>query len=213
MGVKMVMPGVYRFDPNCEGDDSERFGVLAKLSRIPPHTRLTHRFCAWEDTEGGAAGFNAAVAFARGEIDPPFLLLFGRPGLGKTHLALSIGWAYLTQLKSALYYQTESLLDALRQGYRISQASAPGEYWPDSYAAIMNRVKKVSLLILDDLGGEKETEWAVPKLDEIVDHRYINRLPMVITANTLDLPERIFDRLKEGKVVGLRGQSYRGRTK
>lgn len=211
MGVKLIMPGVYEFDPTVPDDDSEKLATLVQLSRIPPHTHYTHRFATWEDSSGISEGLDAAMAFVRGEIEPPFLLLYGLAGLGKTHLALATGWSYLAQLKSAVYYQVESLLDALREGYRIKQAMAPGEYHQDSYDAVMNHAKKVSLLILDDLGVEKGTEWAVAKLDEIVDHRYINRLPLVVTANTLELPERILDRMREGRIVRLRGQSYRGR--
>jgi len=213
MGVRMILPGVYEFDPNTPGDASEKMEILIKLSRIPPHTRHTHRFSAWEDSTGISEGFNSAMAFVRGEIDPPFLLLYGLPGLGKTHLALAIGWSYLAQLKSAVYYQVESLLDTLREGYRIKQTITPAEYHPDSYDTVMNYAKRVSLLILDDLGGEKGTEWAAAKLDELVDHRYISRLPIVVTANTLELPERILDRMREGRIVRLRGQSYRSGRK
>jgi len=42
-----------------------------------------------------------------------------------------------------------------------------------------------------------------------VDYRYLEKLPMVITANTLELSERILDRMREGRIVRLRGQSYR----
>lgn len=213
MGVKKIMPGVYEFDPNIAGDDSEKLAILVSLSRMPPHTHYTHRFTMWDDSSGISEGLDAAMAFVRGEIAPPFLLLYGLAGLGKTHLALAIGWSYLAQLKSVVYYQVESLLDALREGYRIKQALAPGEFHPDSYDAVMNYAKRVSLLILDDLGVEKGTEWAVAKLDEIIDYRYINRLPIVVTANTLELPERILDRMREGRIVRLRGQSYRGRKR
>jgi len=73
----------------------------------------------------------------------------------------------------------------------------------------MHHAMNVSLLILDDLGVEKGTEWAAAKLDAIVDYRYLEKLPMVITANTLELSERILDRMREGRIVRLRGQSYR----
>lgn len=211
MGIQRISQGVYSFDPVYSGDDTEGEQVKIRLSRIPPHTRATHRFLKWQEREGVADAFNAAMAFTRQEIEPPFLLLYGKPGLGKSHLSLSIGWSYLLSGMSVVYYQAEELLDALRRGYRVWEAKDPGEYSPDSYDSIMNYVKRVRLFILDDLGAQKETEWSVSKLDEIVNYRYQEELPMVITANTLDIPERILDRMKEGKVVRLRGDSFRGK--
>ena len=211
MGIRRITPGVLEFDPSYQEDDTEGDQVKIHLSRIPPHTRATHRFLKWQEGVGVADAFNAAMAFTRGEIQPPLLLLYGKPGLGKSHLSISIGWAYLLTGRSVVYYQAEELLDALRRGYKVWQAKEPREYSPDSYDSILNYVKAVSLFILDDLGAQKETEWAVAKLDEIVDYRYRQSLPMVITANTLDVPERILDRMKEGRVVRLRGDSFRGR--
>ncbi len=213
MGIRRIVMGVYKFDPSYKGDDIEEVQVKIRLSRIPLNTRATHRLLNWQEREGVADAFNAAKAFACREIQPPFLLLYGRPGLGKSHLSLSIGWIYLLSGKSVVYYHAEELLDALRRGYRVWEANAPGQYSPDSYDSIMNYIKKVSLFILDDLGAQKETEWAVAKLDEIIDYRYREGLAIVITANTLNIPERILDRLKEGMVVRLRGESYRGKQK
>ena len=209
MGIRALGPGVWEFAPGTENDENEKLGSLVRLSRISPRTRCTHRFTSWVERDGVGEGFEAARAFVRGEIDPPFLLLYGLPGLGKTHLALAIGWNYLMWLRSVVYYQTESLLDALREGYRLQEELAPGEFHQDRYDVAMHHAMNVSLLILDDLGVEKGTEWAAAKLDAIVDYRYLEKLPMVITANTLELSERILDRMREGRIVRLRGQSYR----
>ncbi|MBA7685974.1 hypothetical protein ES703_94405 [subsurface metagenome] len=211
MGIRRVAQGVYNFDPTYKGDDSEGDQIKIHLSRIPLHTRATHRFLTWKESEGVADAFNVAMVFARQEVQPPLLLLYGKPGLGKTHLSLSIGWANLLSGRSTVYYHTEELLDRLRQGYKVWEAKDLGEYSPDSYDSIMNHIKMVNLFILDDLGAQKETEWAVAKLDEIVDYRYREGRAMVITANTLDIPDRILDRLKEGRVARLRGTSFRGK--
>lgn len=209
MGIKQVFPGVFEFDPSIEGDDSERLATLIRLSRLPVWTRRTKRFTNFEDIPGRKDGLEAAMAFVRGEIDPPLLLLYGLPGRSKSHLALAIAWAFITQLKSVCYYHVGDLLDALREGYRIRNLLAPGEHNPDSSDVIMSFVKKCALLVLDDLGVQKETDWAAEQLDTIVDHRYVQSLATVITANTLNLPERIFDRMREGRVVRLEGESYR----
>lgn len=215
MGVKLIMPGVFEFkntpddDPDNPDDDSEWLALLIKQSNIPTETRLTERLYTFEMVPGREEGFEASKAFIRGEIVPPILLLYGLPGRSKTHLAISIGWAFLTQLKSVYYCHVGDLLDALREGYKIGGLLAPWEFNKDSYDAIMKRAKNSSLLILDDLGVQKDTYWVLEKLDMIVDHRWRNNMPTVATANTLELTERVFDRMQEGKVVRLKGESYR----
>ena len=215
MRVKLVMPGVFEFtdtpgdDPDNPDDDSERLALLIKYSNIPPETRRTERLSTFEEVPGREEGFEASLAFIRGEIVPPLLLLYGLPGTSKTHLAIAIGWAFLAQLKPVYYCHVGELLDDLREGYKIGGSLSPGEFNKDSYDALMKRVKKSSLLILDDLGVQKDNFWVIEKLDIIIDHRWRNNLPTVVTANTLELPERVFDRMREGKVVRLQGESYR----
>lgn len=63
--------------------------------------------------------------------------------------------------------------------------------------------KTVPLLVLDDLGAEKPTDWTRERLFEIIDHRYNEELPLIITTNLTpdemisDLGERICDRIRE----------------
>lgn len=211
MGIRQLMPGVFKFDPAIpdDVDDSERLATLIRISNLALQTRLTKRFINFEEVPGRKEGFEAALQLVRGEIDPPLLLLYGLPGRSKTHLAMAIAWAFIIQLKSAVFYQVGELLDALREGYRIQRLLAPGEYSPDATHVIINQVKKCHLLVLDDMGAQKDTDWAVEKLDIIVNHRYEEKLATVITSNTLEIPDRVYDRMLEGKVVKLSGESYR----
>lgn len=209
MGVKQIYPGVFEFDPTTEDDDSERLDALIRLSKLPLGTRLTKRIMTFEEILGREEGLEATMAFIRGEIDPPLLLLYGEPGRSKTHLALAIGWAFIAQLRVVAYYHVSELLDDLRQGLRIQDSLASGEFHQGSFDVIMNWVKKCQLLILDDLGVQKDTDWVVDKLDMVVNYRYEQKLPTVITANTLEISDRILDRMKEGRVVLLQGESYR----
>jgi DNA replication protein DnaC len=104
----------------------------------------------------------------------------------------------------------EALLDTLRRSYNRK------EYQADEDAeTILNYTSKCSLAILDDMGAESVTEWAWSKLDSIVDYRYIHKLPLIVTTNVAPnrLPPRIADRLYEGPVLILEGESYRRREK
>ena len=209
MGVKMVYPGIYEFDPETKGDDSERLKTMVEITSMPAATRFTNRLSTFEEIEGREAALQAVMEFIRGEIHPPLLLLYGEPGRSKTHLALAIGWCFVAQLKSVTYYHVGDLLDAMREGYRVEKGLALGEFNPRSYGAILKSVRDWGLLILDDLGVEKASDWTADRLDTVVNHRYEKELPTVITANTLEIPDRILDRCKEGKIALLEGESYR----
>jgi DNA replication protein DnaC len=82
----------------------------------------------------------------------------------------------------------------------------------------MERVSKADLLVLDDLGAEKPTEWALEKIYQIVNSRYESLGPMIITTN-LDLNslerllgERTFGRILEMCVpVEVGGEDHRRR--
>jgi len=211
MGIKMVMPGVYEFDPETPDgrDDFERRERLLQYSGILPEHQHTKRLSTFEMVEGSEEGFEAACEFIRGEIDPPLLLLYGEPGRSKTHLAMAIGLASIAQLKPTLYYYVGDLLDDLRAGIRAAGYQVPGDHNPDATGTILKRCKNTALLILDDMGIEKPTDYVFEKLDTIVNHRWENHLPTVITANTLELSDRIIDQCREGRVVQLVGESYR----
>jgi DNA replication protein DnaC len=67
----------------------------------------------------------------------------------------------------------------------------------------MESLKDVGLLVLDDLGTERATEWAAQALFQIVNHRYSKRLPLVVTTNlsvedARRMDARLVSRLLEG---------------
>jgi DNA replication protein DnaC len=211
MGSKLVFPGVYEFDPESgESDDFERHERLKRFSNLPPDY-ANARFSTFELIEGRQEGFDAACRFVKNEIDPPILLMYGEPGRSKTHLAASIIHVFIAKLVPSIFYHTGDLLDDMREGIRIQRLMSPLEASQQVRSAsfIINRCKNIGLLVLDDLGLGDETEWAWGKLDTIVNHRYDFHLPTVITANTLEVSDRIRDRCRQGMVVRLKGESYR----
>jgi DNA replication protein DnaC len=75
-------------------------------------------------------------------------------------------------------------------------------------------VRTVPLLVLDDLGTENATSWAREKLFQIINYRYQERLPTVVTTNhTLDeLEPRLVSRLADrrySQVVRIEARDYR----
>lgn len=189
----------------------ESVNILLNLSRIPEETFGYMRLSSFEKTSGTENGVSTMAELLAGKISKPIVLLYGTPGLGKTHLALALAWERLLMRKTVTYWQVSMLLDSLREGYRIEERLRPGEQSLETYTSIMMYAKGCHTLILDDMGTQKDTEFAADRLNLIVDHRYIHRKETVITSNTLNIPDRILDRCKDGKIVMLTGTSYRGK--
>jgi DNA replication protein DnaC len=134
-----------------------------------------------------------------------FLTFVGGCGRGKTHLALGCGiWEIEKMELSTIYYQVPNLLATLRDSYD------DGNTGP-SHRQFMDSCKFCELLILDDLGMQRNTDWAVEQLDSLIDYRYMNDLQTIFTTNLKpnQLPPRIASRMKEGEVVSLTCGDYR----
>lgn len=200
-----IVKGVYEGKPL--GVDFEEFCRLLGMSQLPKSALPTHRLETWKH-ETKEEWWRYITEYSKGKFQHPFLTLLGKPGVGKTHLAIAVGIEWMAQGKSCLYYQVESLLDALRDGYKLWERGDS-----DGYHSIIAFTYNAQLLILDDLGAEKQTDWARAKLDQIIDYRYINQKPLIVTSNLTksEFPERIADRLTEGKIIHIKGESYRSK--
>ena len=132
-------------------------------------------------------------------------MYIGAPGVGKTHLAYAVAWELAEDWKEIRYYQAEELLDELRN-------------FEGNYERRVNRIKRAAWLIIDDLGAQSDTAFGMAKLDMIIDYRYREVLPTIVTANLITapdgkpvIPDRILDRFKEGRIVLIKGKSWRGK--
>ena len=120
---------------------------------------------------------------ARGFAESPkgWLLLIGLNGRGKTHLAVSIVNVRRRLGQPALFAFVPTLLDHLRAAFG-----------PDSltgYDELFEQVKTAPLLVLDDLGAERNTPWAEEKLYQLIVQRQDSGLPTVVTCLHASLQE------------------------
>jgi DNA replication protein DnaC len=136
--------------------------------------------------------FNLARNFA--QTLKGWTFLSGRYGCGKTHLAAAIANEALKNGTPTLFLTVPDLLDWLRASYSSSNSSFEERF---------DEIRNYPLLLLDDFGTQNATPWAQEKLFQIINHRYINRLPTVVTSNlNLDGFEgRIRSRLMDPEVV------------
>jgi DNA replication protein DnaC len=137
------------------------------------------------------------------------LILTGGVGSGKTHCAVGLGVAALGMGFSTYATTLGTLLMEIRAGYQGLDSG--------SEQKLIHRVCTVELLILDDLGVEKPSEWARERLAYIVNQRYAAELATIVTTNLGldDLEERWDSRVVSrlygtSQAVGLTGvEDYR----
>ena len=186
------------FDCECRQSqaNAERLAYLRKLGGLQHLADKTFETFNLEGVASGhqqnlEAAYQRALAYAQNPDG--WLLLMGGYGCGKTHLAAAIANYQLEQGRRMLFVTAPDLLDHLRSSFGLSP------YDDESYSSRFEEVRDVPLLILDDLGIESPTPWAMEKLYQIVNHRYNARMPTVITTNhTLDeLEMRLRSRLSD----------------
>jgi DNA replication protein DnaC len=125
---------------------------------------------------GQRASLEAALSAAKNFAADPdgWLTLSGNTGVGKTHLAVAVAAERLATGAPVMFAFVPELMDYLRYTF--------GPESPVTYDRVFEQVKNTSLLILDDLGKEQSSKWAVEKLYQIIVHRHNARLPTVITS-------------------------------
>jgi len=173
---------------------AERLRELRRVSNLGALERLT--FDTFNPDIQGLSevvrfnlhqAYNHAVNYA--QAPNGWLVLLGGYGCGKTHLAAAIANQALAAGTHVLFLVVPDLLDYLRTAYAPTSDTGMDER--------MEAIRSVPLLVLDDLGAHHSTPWAQEKLYQIINHRYNNRRPTVITTNQRleELDPRVTSRL------------------
>jgi DNA replication protein DnaC len=168
---------------------SEAHRLLAE-ARIPK--RYNH--CEFENfEEGHDESLVSAIRKARRFVeDFPIqkhgILFLGPCGVGKTHLAIAIIKRLIREKRvRCLFYDFRELLKEIQNSYNAVSGT--------SEMSVLEPVLTSEMLVLDDLGAEKSSEWVGDTLSYIINHRYNNELATIITSN---FPE---ERKKPGEEI------------
>ena len=159
-----------------------RSRIPARYAKCDFSTFITY------DNEKLQRAFRKAREFAAAfPVVDEGLLFIGPPGIGKTHLAVSVLREVVLKGLRGVYYDTRSLLSTIRSTYNpVTRASE---------ADILEEVMRAELLVLDDLGAERLTDWVEETIHLIVNTRYNDRRPTVFTTNYEDVSEQDIDSL------------------
>lgn len=184
-------------------DAAARFADRTPLIYRKPITLAPDTHKAVSDWIGGWAGNS--------------LFLTGSIGVGKTHTAWEVCRRWLVaQYGPSRPWQGSPVIRTFRSTALFDglRPDAPD----DERLTLSRALQKCDLLYLDDLAAAKVTEWTQERLFEILDERYINRRPVIVTSDVLpgDLTAvtgpRVASRLGEmcrGSVLLLEGRDRR----
>ena len=160
-------------DANTRAAALRRYSNLGALARISfANTDLKGPLPDVPSQQMFAEGMAAAAKFA----DEPegWLVLTGPSASGKTHLAVAIANRCIERNQTVFFIVAADLLDHLRAAYSPDS--------PVSYDELFEQVRNVPVLVLDDLSLANATPWAQEKLFQVINHRYNNALPTVVTV-------------------------------
>jgi DNA replication protein DnaC len=143
------------------------------------------------------------------------LLLMGTVGVGKTHLAVSILKGLTERGFNCLFYESGSLLKEIQGSYNVNTQT--------SELKVLAPILEAEILVLDEIGATKPSEWVRDTMANIINTRYNDKKLTIFTTNYLDekrnereesLEERIGARLRSRiyemcRTVPIGGEDFR----
>ena len=183
-------------------------GLPASVKGRTPREFVPGTFANFVERQGAEDAYETALNFTVGN-STPVIVFVGPSGSGKTHLLEAIGRQFLDQGRTVRYELVAHLLQRLRSSYSMNEESRVIEV---CYGA--------DVLLLDDLGLEKPSEWVVEQLTSLIDERWRNNRLLAVGTNeshiTIEerlgprIASRLFDRTTgKSEVVYLVTGDYR----
>lgn len=172
----------------CSCSEKARSENLRRTSNIPPNYEQSslETFLIPQENPIARAGLGKVLMQVKSFVrefptpDRPGLLLVGDTGTGKTHLAVAALRAIMERGHEGLFFDFQNLLDRIRSGYDAASGTSDREAYRNAMDA--------EVLLLDDLGSHRVTEWVEDTVTSIITYRCNHRKPLIATTN-LDVEE------------------------
>jgi DNA replication protein DnaC len=169
---------------DCRGAARQR--SVLENSNIPPNytNASVDNFVLPRDNPAGRSAMADVLIGVRNYakdypvLDKPGLLFIGNPGTGKTHLAVAALRQLIGRGFEGIFFDYQNLLERIRSGYdQISGASNR-----EAYQIALD----TEVLLLDDLGAHRVTDWVEDTITSIITYRCNNRKALIATTNLRD---------------------------
>jgi DNA replication protein DnaC len=187
----------------CECGMEERAEKVMERARIPK--RYEH--CDFESfsTDIGTTQQQQSLKAAKLQVEgflqnyPAIeqgLLLAGPSGVGKTHLAVAALKELIRRGHGGLFCDYRELLKEIQASYNAASESTE--------MGILEPIRTAEVLVLDDLGASKPSDWVRDIVGIVLNARYNEKRTTLITTNYMDSPQSEGEaaRLPNGKLVG-----------
>ena len=112
----------------------------------------------------------------------PWLYIRGYTGVGKTHIAVAIAKESISEGIAVTYWKLPDFFDRLRQTYSDRDST--------TFSPLFDTVRNAELLILDDFGSQRLTDWSLEKLHQLISYRHERRMRTVVAGHDEDSRHR-----------------------